>query len=180
MSATTQNVHQALLEALGAKVRGHSNLTDKPLLLDLAPPLPGSLRVYAYNLVSGKGTKRSSEYKVVLRVPGQRSGEYGSFLHTGERVVLVVGVGQDLNVFVLWDASLHARFMYAGNLQVHADTVRSAAVRGVSVQQRRLQRGVREAVIACRGRALARAIELRVLHTGPVLDGEWDVLKNSI
>ena len=80
---TTEDLHQALLAPLGNGVLRHSSLKEKPLTVDLAPPLPPTLRVYMYTLVGGVGTVRPTEYKSVLRVPGQRQNEYESFEHSG-------------------------------------------------------------------------------------------------
>ena len=58
----------------------------------------------------------------MLRVPGQVVGEYGAFDHSGGRIAVLAAYRNDLDVFVLWDASIHERFKHGGNMQVK-DTV---------------------------------------------------------
>lgn len=136
------------------------------MLVDLALPLPPHLRVYMYNLVGSAGTTRSQEYKAVLRLPGQASG-YRSFDNSGGRLALVVGYEDALDVFVLWDSSLHPRFTNGFNIQVHSETVMKAASTGYAEQQRRLVtlRTI-ETVLACRSARLVDTVERRVALTG--------------
>lgn len=180
MSQTTRNLHGSLLAALDGGVVCHSDLGSKPLLLDLEPPQPPHLRVYAYSLVGGMGTVRPTEYKAVLRVPGQPVGEYGSFDYSGGRFVVLVGIRSDLDVFALWDASLHSRFKNGGNIQLKEDAVLTAASTGSAVQLRKLTRGQREAVFLCQSWNLAEAIDQRLRYTGTLTDEEWTRLETSI
>lgn len=168
MTVTT-DLHKAFLRSLGERVIRHSALDEKPLEVDLALPLPPRLRVYLYTLVVG-GQNRKHEFKAVLRVPGQRVGTYDSFDHSGDRFALVIGYHDDLDVFVLWDASLHHRFTNGGNIQVKDYTVVQAATFGRAEQIRLLSGGRREAVIVCHARHLAAAIDDRVSRTGDVGD----------
>ncbi len=173
MSRITTGLHAALLRSLGGAVVEHSEISAKPLELDLALPSPPRMRVYMYTLVGGVGTKRPKEYKSVLRVPGQPVGSYDSFDHSGGRIVLLVGYRADLDVFVLWDASLHARFKNGGNIQVHSDTVLRASSIGRAEQHRNLSSGSIELVIACQSWNLSTTIDARVASTGGVGEGAW-------
>lgn len=166
MSAITEELHQAFLRPLGSSVVWHSRPTEKPLCVDLALPLPPRLRIYMYSLVGGVGTVRPKEYKAVLRVPGQAVGQYGSFDHAGDRLALVIGYRADLDVFVLWDASLHPKFKNGGNIQVRDTTVHRAAAVGRAEQRRPLTSRVTEVVIACQSWNLGKAIDDRVAWTG--------------
>jgi hypothetical protein len=120
-----------------------------------------------YNLIAGTSNARDDEYKVTLRLRGQRADTYESFDHSNDRVVLLVAYRDDLDVFVLWGASLHPRFKNGSNIQVHADTVMAAAASGLAEQQRRLFR-IRtvETVLACQSRTLVRTVLRRVALTG--------------
>jgi hypothetical protein len=177
MNSVTQELHHAFLQPLGIAAVSHSSLDAKPFTVDLALPLPPRLRVYMYTLVGG-GVNRRHEYKAVLRVPGQEVGAYGSFDHSGDRLALLVAYREDLDVFVLWDASLHAKFKNGGNIQVRDATVHRAAALGRSDQVRVLSTGVRELVIACQSTHLAEAIDDRVASTGGVAEGEWTASVN--
>jgi hypothetical protein len=162
-------LHRAFLRALGGQVVSHGPIYAKPLEIDLNLPLPRHLRLYLYSLVVG-GKRRPGEFKAVLRVPRQIVGEYGKFDYSGGRLVLLAAYRDDLDVFVLWDASLHERFKHGGNVQVKDTVVAQAAAAGWSEQRRLLRSGPTELVLACRSSTLPRAIEIRNLWTGGVVD----------
>jgi hypothetical protein len=168
MSTITRALHASFLAPLQEALLGHGDVSQKPLEVDLRLPAPPRLRLYMYSLVDGSGSQRPTEYKAVLRVPGQRVGEYGSFDHSGGRFVLVVGYWGELDVFVLWDTSMHARFKNGGNIQVKHDTVHNAAGYGFSRQVRTLANGCSEAVLACQSAYLLDAINRRIVLTGGV------------
>ena len=169
MSAITVRLHRAFLDALDGHVLAHGDLGQKPLDLDLALPLPQRLRLYLYSLVVG-GNSRPGEFKAVLRVPGQVVGEYGTFDHSGGRLAVLAAYRNDLDVFVLWDASLHGRFKHAGNMQVKDTVVAQAAAAGWAQQRRPLRSGIIEIVFACRASSLPAAIADRVTWTGGVTE----------
>jgi hypothetical protein len=173
MSVVTEGLHRAFLDPLGTRVLRHSKLENKPLCVDLALPLPPRLRVYMYTLVGGVGTKRPNEFKGVLRVPGQAVGKYGSFDFSDDRLAVLVAYRPELDVFVLWDASLHPRFKNGGNIQVRDSTVFAAAAIGRSEQTRVLSGEEREVVIACQSWTLGKALEDRVAWTAGVPEAKW-------
>ncbi|MDD9998692.1 MAG: hypothetical protein OXQ89_13200 [Rhodospirillaceae bacterium] len=168
MSAITVRLHRAFLDALDGHVTGHGDLDTKPLNLDLALPLPQRLRLYLYSLVVG-GRSRPNEFKTVLRVPGQVVGEYRTFDHSGDRLALLAAYRDDLDVFVLWDASIHEKFKNGTNMQVRDVVVAQAAATGWAEQQRPLRSGITEIVFACRSSSLPRAITKRVTWTGGIV-----------
>ena len=165
MSAIAVRLHGAFLDALDGHVRAHGDLSTKPLDLDLALPLPQRLRLYLYSLVVG-GKTRPGEFKAVLRVPGQAVGEYGTFDHSGGRLAVLAAYRDDLDVFVLWDASIHKRFKHGGNMQVKDTVVAQAAATGWAKQRRPLRSGITEIVFACRSSFLNRALGERINWTG--------------
>lgn len=167
MSAIAVRLHRAFLDALDGQVRAHGDLSTKPLDLDLVLPLPRRLRLYLYSLVVG-GKTRPGEFKAVLRVPGQAVGEYGTFDHSGGRLAVLAAYRDDLDVFVLWDASIHKRFTHGGNMQVRNTVVAQAAATGWAKQQRPLRSGITEIVFACRSNFLNRALGERVNWTGGI------------
>lgn len=164
--SVTEALHLATLRALGGVVVQSSTIAEKPLLLDMTLPNPPRIRVYAYSLVGGVGERIRQEYKIVLRVPGQKIGDYGSFDHSDGRFTVLLGYREDLDVFVLWDASLHTRFKSGGNLQVRDGTVHNAIGLGRAHQIRTLTGGQRERVLVCRSPLLVSAINERVSYTG--------------
>lgn len=164
----TERLHQAFLDALDGHVVAHGDISVKPMEVDLALPLPQHFRLYLYSLVVG-GKSRRGEFKAVLRVPGQAVGEYATFDHSGRRLALLAAYREDLDVFVLWDASLHARFKHGGNVQVRDTVVETAAATGWAEQHRALRSGITEVVFACRSKTLPRGIEIRNKWTGGVV-----------
>jgi hypothetical protein len=173
MAKVTKGLHKDFLKPFEGLVTKHGDLDSKPLDIDLALPHPPRLRLYMYSLVDGTGSKRRDEYKAVLRLRGQESGTYESFDHSGGRLALLVGYRADLDVFVLWDPSLHPRFKNGGNIQIRAATVHSAAATGRAEQVRSLTSGLSEVVIACQSWNLVKAVEDRVAWTGGASGDEW-------
>jgi hypothetical protein len=178
MTARTRLLQETLLKALGDSVASHSEIAHKPLLVDLRPPEALRLRIYMYSLVGGVGERARREYKVVLRVPAQSIGAYGAFDQSDDRFTTVIGYDVDLDVFVLWDASLHPRFKNGGNLQVRDEVVRAAAASGVAEAVRTLSSGAREVVFACQTPALRSALHARIASTGGLMEGECTTFLN--
>lgn len=167
MSLDTAGLNAAFLRPFESQILLASDVSQKPLSVDLRLPLPPRLRVYMYSLVGGTSRSRDEEYKAVLRLRGQRKGAYASFDHSGDRVALVVGYRDDFDVFVLWDASLHHRFKNGTNIQVHTDTVMKAVITGQAEQLRRLVKmRTTETVLACQSRTLLKTVARRVALTG--------------
>lgn len=175
MTARTRLLHAALLQALGGAIAYSSEIARKPLLIDLQPPETLRLRVYMYSLVGGAGERARREYKVVLRVPAQTVGAYGGFDHSDGRFTCVIGYDAALDLFVLWDASLHPRFKNGGNLQVREDVVHAAAASGGSEAIRTLTSGAREIVLACQSAGLRHALRRRIATTGGLMGGECPI-----
>lgn len=167
MTVRTERLHRAFLKALGTDVVGHGDTALKPLEIDLVLPHPPRLRLYLYSLVIG-GKSRPGEFKAVLRVPGQVVGEYGTFDHSGHRLTVLAAYQEDMDVFVLWDASLHPTFKHGGNVQVRQGAVEQAAATGWAEQRRPLKSGITEVVFACRSTGLAKALAARNSWTGGV------------
>jgi hypothetical protein len=172
MNQRTRRLHEALLETFDGGFERHSAIDLKPLLVDMAPPEPLRLRVYAYSLVGGAGERARGEYKIVLRVPGQAIGEYGAFDYSDGRFTLVVGYHATLDVFVFWDATLHPKFKNGGNLQVREEVVHEAAAVGRVETVRRLRGRPREIVFACQPSEVRDILRARILATGGLEEGE--------
>jgi hypothetical protein len=98
---------------------------------------------------------------------------YASFDYSGGRLALLVGYRADLDVFVLWDASLHHRFTNGCNVQVRDAVVHAAAASGRGEQMRSLSSGVKEVVIACQSWNLAAVLDDRLAFTGGIEEGRW-------
>ena len=163
------NLHQRMVDALGKRVENHSSLDHKPLELDLAPPLPGRVRVYMYNATRPPGGRPLGEHKVQLIVPRQRRGERGSFDHGDGRIVLLVGYAAEEDVYILWDAGLYTDFAWSRNVQVKAETIIEASAGKLATQFRQLRpatgRPILETLLAASPERLAEAIVRRVQIT---------------
>ena len=109
----------------------------------------------------------------MLRVPQQPVGAYGSFDHSDGRFTVALAYRSDLDVFVLWDAGLHAQFKNGGNIQVRDTTVLTAAAVGRAEQLRTLASGITEVVLACTSSNLLQTLDERICWTGGVTEVEW-------
>jgi hypothetical protein len=158
-------LHRRFLEVLpGASVQG-GDIEQKPIEVDLAPPLPPRIRLYLYNATTPVGGRTLGECKAQLLVPGQVAGQRGNFDWGGGRSVLLVGYNHEYDVFVLWDAGLHRDFPYSKNVQITPETLIRAGAGQLSEQVRRLRpvRGmqVEEVVVAVPASSLDRGIRRR-------------------
>lgn len=162
-----EELHRRLVQALGtAGVRSHASLHQKPLELDLVPPLPQRVRVYMYNATRPPGGRPLGEHKVQLIVPGQRRGQRASFDNSDGRIVLLIGYGAEEDVFILWDAGLYSDFAWSRNVQVKAETIIQASAGKLAAQDRQLRptsgRPTVETVLAVKPRRLAEALLRRM------------------
>jgi excisionase family DNA binding protein len=159
-------MHERLLAALGKRVVRHGPTSAKPLEIDLGGQLPVRLRVYMFNATRPPGGRPTGEHKVQLIVPGQRRGERGSFDHSDDRVVLLVGYVAEENVYVLWDAGLYSNFAWSRNVQVKVETIIEATAGKLATQFRQLRPiegpAIMETVLAAPTERVAEAIDTRI------------------
>lgn len=166
------DLHQRFLSPLSEKVLSHSEISDKPLVIDFEPPLPPKVRLYMFNATHPPGGRTLGEHKIQLIIPGQQRGERGSFDHSDGRIVLLAGYSQDSDVFILWDAGLYPEFAYSRNVQVNPETIYAAVAGNIGQQQRRVRGQGIETVITAPPRLLADAIALRMELARKRLTGE--------
>ena len=166
------DLHKLLIGSLGNVVLSHTKIEDKPLDVDLSPPLPHHSRIYIYNATHPPGGRTVGEHKIQLIVPGQERGERGSFDYSDGRFVFLVGFEREVGIFVLWDAGLYNNFAYSRNVQVRAETIYHALAFGVATQNRALWGRAKETIVACKPEVLRDAVLLRTkLSTARILGG---------
>jgi hypothetical protein len=155
---STDELHRHVVDALGASVLRHSDLSQKPLELDLRFPLPGKVRAYVYNATVPPGGRATGEHKIQLIVPGQARGERGNFDHSDGRMPVLIGYQNEMDVFVVWDAFLYEDFAYSRNVQVKAETIFEAFAGKIGKQARHLGNQQIEIVLAARPSQLAQLL----------------------
>jgi len=164
---TQEVMHKHFVDTLGRdKVESHGPFNEKPLILDLEPPLPLRVRVYLFNATRPPGGRPLGEHKVQLIVPGHSRGERGNFDHSGGRIVLLAGYSAEENVFVFWDAGLYTDFAWSRNVQVQANTIIRASAGKIATQERILRPRntsiITEVLVAARADNLEAAILKRI------------------
>lgn len=160
-----KDLHRCFLKALGDDVIATSDVSQKSLEVDLRYPLPPKIRLYIYNITDPPGGRTIGEGKIQLIVRGQQRGTRGSFDDSDERIVLLSGYKEDVNVFVFWDAGMYSNFSYSRNVQVYTETI-NAAVGGAIAEQTRNLRGLGEEIaIAVRADNLRQGILKRIQRT---------------
>lgn len=182
-TATANYLHRVLLRALGAAAESipiDEHLRRKPLVVDLAPPLPARLRCYLYEATQHPSERQQGTFKVQLSVgvPGQGNGPSRRlyFDRTDNIRPVLMGYHQDLHMFILWDADLHDigdGFSYSKNVQAPPSLVWSAVARGLAHGSRRIKKPpTSESIVAARPSQLAEALELRIrLSNQALCDG---------
>jgi len=162
---TQGQLHALFLNALSPAVTSHSDILQKPLEIDLSPPLPQKIRLYIYNATHPPGGRTLGEHKIQLIVPDQQRGHRGSFDQTDGRIVLLAGYEPEFGVFILWDAGVYPKFTYSRNIQVRAETVYSGLAGKIGQQQRRIRGQGVETVLTTRAALLPEAIVQRMKLT---------------
>lgn len=153
-------IHEQFVDAVEGSVRSHSNLSDVPLNIQLTPPLPPKLRVYAYDVTTPPGSGPNGEHIARLITPNQSQGERSSFDHSEGHFVLLLGYAPESEVFILWDAGLHRNFQYSKPVKVDPGSIYEAIAGDIGRQKRHLRAGT-ETVLTANASNLADAIELR-------------------
>lgn len=164
-SLSTQELHELLLSALGDAVKWCGPMMSKPLEIDVALPYLLRLRVYMYNCTNPPGGRPKHEYKIQLKVPGQKRSERGHFDWSDGRIVLIMAYAHIYDnpsdgVFVLYDALYHMDFAYCANLQLSASIMSKALIERVGFGTKKTG----EIIIAAQKTSLLAAIDSRLSH----------------
>lgn len=165
-------LHRALLRALGPaldRLPSEAEIKQKPLVVDLALPLPSQLRLYVYEATQHHSERQVGTFKIQLTTglapEDDRAGRWHFDRRDGVRPV-VMGYVPDLRVFILWDADLHdlgEGFAWSKNVQAPPDVVWGAVAKGIEVGERRMKKPlVTERIVAARPPYLAEALRQRI------------------
>lgn len=176
-------LHLRFCLALGrvlAEQPGDGALRTKPVSLVCQGPLPRRLRLYLFNATEHPSERRDGDYRIQLRLPGQRPRTRGALEMDWGELLVLSGYVAGFDVFVLWEPRAHQHFPYSKGVQVAASTVHRAAIHGLADQTRRVRTaGVSETVVAARSDRLVDGLQQREqlsrhgllrdsdAHTGP-------------
>lgn len=162
--------HRLFLDALGESVVAHSEITHRPLEVEINKPFPLKLRVYLFTCSNPPGGRSPDEYKFNLNVPGQVG--RGNFDTSDNAFIILAGYladeDPDMDVWILWDASMHKNFAMNSNVQTKAELINNARFEKVAT----LQKNNGEIVVAARSKYLSEAIKVRNDITFKKLFGE--------
>jgi hypothetical protein len=153
-------LHQAVLDALGEEVESHGPLEEVPFRLKTRGVL--EVAIWAFNLTSPPGGRHPSESKIQLIAPGQGREERGNLDPPAGCAPILLGFGEEENLFVLWDAYLHVDFAFSKNAQVRARPLEDARTFGIGEMSRELRTGT-ERIIAARADHLRQALAERIV-----------------
>ena len=144
------------LKSIQEAVVAHSDINYTPLIVELKPPYPQTIRVYFYKLLANK----EYGYKSILRVPKQKSGERGRFDYSDVNFTMIGGYNPDEDIFVFWDAYLHDGFGFNKNIQVKQEGVIDAIIYGYTSTERSLSSGIIEKITIVKSENLLKGIEI--------------------
>ncbi|WP_207126853.1 hypothetical protein [Actinocatenispora comari] len=139
------------------------SVTTKPLDLLCRAPLPRKVRLYVFNCTDHPSERKAGDYRIQLRLPGQRRRQRACLALDPGVLVLLAGYVAEFDVFVFWDAIAHSEFPYSKGIQVSATTVHHAAIHGQGGQRREVRRsgGYPEQVLAVRADRLVTGLRRR-------------------
>jgi len=170
VSTARAEQHNKLLQALGDAVVSYSDPNQRPLEVEISDPFPVKLRIYLFTCSNPPGGRAPNEFKFNLNVPGQEG--RGNFDTSDNCFILLAGYvadeDPDLDVWVLWDATMHKNFAKNANVQTKAELIQLAKVQDVAS----LDKSNGERVLASRGCYLTKAIQIRNDLTFKKLFGE--------
>lgn len=158
-------LHAKFLDCLGLKVISHSDIEIKPLEVDLNVPFPSKIRLYLYNLTDPPGGRTLGELKIQLIVPGQKRKAIGELNTDDNRIILLGGYNDDLDVFVFWDSGFYFTFKFSRNIQIYTDAINTALAGKIGIHERKLRGNKIEKVVAVRSDMLLSGIEKRMQLT---------------
>src|SRR5574344_250863 len=161
VSKQREDIHEIFINALGSYVKSHSNVGERPLIIDLLEPLPITIVVYLFQATNPPGGRTFHEYKINLNVPDQIRGKKGNF-DESKGIVILASYISDLDIFVLYDAYKHKQFAYNANVQCKDKLIYEAC-------QKNIAKSVKnngELLIACRSKYLVNALKERFKYIG--------------
>ena len=170
VSSTRAEQHKKFVKALDTAVAFQSDINQRPLEIEMTRPFPLKVRVYLFTCSNPPGGRAPDEYKFNLNVPGQNG--RGNFDTSDNYLILLTAYAEDedpdMDVWVLWDATMHKNFAMNANVQTKAELIQRARLEKVAT----LEKKNGEVVIAARSKYLVDAIKLRNDLTFKKLFGE--------
>lgn len=170
---STPELHRQFLNDLGSDFILISDIEQKPLLILHKQFAETVYKVYIYNCTNPPGGRQLDEYKIQLKLPGQREGERGVLDESDGTIILIVGFANydcvDNGVWIIWDTSRHISFAFNANLQVKAGMIIGTTTKCVFCTKKR---GNGEVVVLSDRSHLKEAIDLRLKNDLEVLLGD--------
>lgn len=157
-----KELYGMIIEDLHERVVWHSDIDCTILLLDLEKP-KRKLRLYVFNCTCPPGGRSLDEYKIQMRITGQKAGERGHLSIEDNRDPIIMGyacplIDESDGVYVIWDANYHMDFAYSANIQCYLDPMLQALLKDDVVCAKK---GNGEQVLYAGRKNLSKAIEKR-------------------
>lgn len=119
---STTQLHTLFLHDLGDEYVLHSDIEKKPLVFSSRRNANLVYKAYIYNCTNPPGGRQLDEFKIQLKLPGQREGDRGTLDESDGSVILLVGFAnydvEDNGVWIFWETKRHMSFAFNANLQV--------------------------------------------------------------
>ena len=163
-----KNLQEYIVKTLGDSVENHSEVSNKPLIIEMKEPYNRKYRIYAFNCNNPPGGRPINEYKIVLNV-GQEQGQRGIDYSDG-CFLIVIGMLNNM-MYLFMDSTRHKDFGFNKNMQVKSETILRALASPISLQKRRTWNG-EETIIAARSEYLIAALNKRISLLHDEMAGE--------
>lgn len=119
---STDRLHALFLNDLGDEYILLSEIDKKPLLFSPRKNKELVYKAYIYNCTNPPGGRQLDEFKIQLKIPGQREGDRGVLDESDGTIILLVGFAnydtEDTGVWIFWETKRHMSFAFNANLQV--------------------------------------------------------------
>jgi hypothetical protein len=159
------DLNNIFISSLGEKFLKSGDISNRPIEVDLSPPLPHKIRIYLYNLTHPPGGRTLGEHKIQIILPDHKNSQRAEFDDSDGRIVILGGYDSENRVFVLWDAGLYVNNPFSRNVQVKPETVYEAIAGKIGFQQRNIRGQGIETLVTCPRKRLPEALCIRVSLT---------------
>lgn len=154
VAARKTRLYEKMIRSLGDALWTYSDMSKRPLVLQLIRPYKIEVTVYLFLGTNPPGGRRDGEYKITLTSPGQQRRARGNF-EGGTGIPLILAYIEDYDVYVFFNNRYHTNFGFNTNVQFKQQLVFEAVRDGVS----RMTKGNGETIIGARGRNIVEGFK---------------------
>jgi hypothetical protein len=130
LSPKRVKLQERLVTDLGGYCEILSTIEKWPLIVKVKS-IGVIFAIYIYPNTNPHGGRALEEYKLNLKVPGQKQRERSNFDYS-LGVPLLMSYAEDYDTYVIYEARKHVNFLWSSNLQSRVELLRAASINGIA------------------------------------------------